>query len=185
LLWVNLITDSLPAIALGMDPNDPNNMKEKPRDPKESIFSRGGLRDTIMFWAIITVAVLLAYFSSAWVHGANVATYFADADNLNHAQTMAFTTLAFCELFHMIGMSNTKRSFIHVFKNKNFMMLIAFIAGVALQFAVIYLPGVKDIFNTAQLDGKEWLVTFLLALIPLVAHEIIVFIHYLIKKFKK
>ncbi len=184
LLWVNLITDSLPAIALGMDPNDPHNMKEPPRDPKEGIFARGGLRNTIMYGAIITISVLLAYFSSAWIHNVSVTEYANNPELLNHAQTMAFTALAFCELFHMIGMSNTKRSFIHIFKNKNWMMLVAFVTGIALQFAVIYLPGVNQIFKTAPLEWSEWLITAGLALIPLIAHEIIVLINHLLKKKK-
>lgn len=183
LLWVNLITDSLPAIALGMDPKDPNAMKEKPRDSNEGIFANKGLRNTILYGAIITIAVLIAYFSSAWIHGvysfSDIKAYYDIESNLHHAQTMAFTTLAFCELFHMIGMSNLNRSFIHVFKNKNKMMLIAFIVGFVLQLVVIQVPVVRSIFNTAPLELNEWLVTALLSLIPLIAHELILLIRWI------
>lgn len=64
------------------------------------------------------------------------------------AQTMAFTTLAFAELFHMLGMSNVNKSFVHIFKNKNWMMAIAFFAGIALQLLVIEVPAFRAVFNT-------------------------------------
>ena len=185
LLWVNLITDSLPAIALGMDSTDPNVMREKPRDPNEGIFARGGLFNTILYGVIITLAVLLAYFSSAWMAGAytyaDINTYFSNPDNLHLAQTMAFTTLAISELFHMLGMSNLNRSFVNVFKNRNIMMLIAFIVGLGMQLLVIQVGPISQIFNTRPLEWFQWLVCAGLALIPLIAHEIIV----LIKKNQK
>ena len=189
LLWVNLITDSVPAIALGMDPKDPNIMKEKPRNPKENFFSNGGLWITIGYGAILTIAVLLAYFSCGWLHGyftySEISAFYADPLYLHQAQTMAFTTLAFGELFHMIGMSNIKRSFVHTLKAGNKMMYLAFALGIALQLFVIQVPGVQDIFDTTSLEIGEWLVTAALALIPLVAHEIIVFVLWLKKKFSK
>ncbi|MBE5753534.1 MAG: cation-translocating P-type ATPase [Clostridiales bacterium] len=191
LLWVNLITDSLPAIALGMDPKSANIMKEKPRDPNEGIFANGGFKNTVMYGAFITVAVLLAYFACGLIELNAIGQSFSfsavkelfstDADVLHKAQTMAFTTLALSELFHMLGMSNLERSAINVFKNNNKMMYLAFIAGVALQLIVITVPGVNDVFSTAWLTGAEWLVTALLSLIPIIAHEIIV----LTKKIRK
>jgi len=190
LLWVNLITDSTPAIALGMDPKNPNIMKDKPRDPKESFFSHGGLKITIGYGAILTIAVLLAYFSAAWVNGvfefnAIKDLYGNNQDILHLAQTMAFTTLALGELFHMVGMSDIKRSFVHVFKSKNWMMLIAFLAGVALQILVIEVPGVTKVFSTAPMDGIHWAITAALSIIPLVIHEVIVLILFIKDKLAK
>jgi len=183
LLWVNLITDSLPAVALGMDPKDPNNMKEKPRDPNEGIFAHGGMLTTIIYGLFLTVAVLISYFTHAWLNGYYsydaIQAFYADETQLHFAQTMAFTTLAFGELFHMVGMSNIKRSFVHVFKNKNWMMLLAFGLGVCLQLFVIETPVVNQIFSTANLDWREWLVTFALSVIPLVCHEIYVLVHFI------
>ena len=190
LLWVNLITDSVPAIALGMDPKDPNIMKEKPRDPKENFFSNGGLWITIGYGAILTLAVLLAYLSCGWLNGCFTyesvsALYNSNPEMLHQAQTMAFTTLAFGELFHMLGMSNIKRSVIHALKAGNKMMYLAFVLGIGLQLFVIQVPGVQDIFSTTSLSWQEWLVTASLALIPLVAHELIVFILWIKKKLSK
>jgi len=182
LLWVNLITDSLPAIALGMDPKDEGIMKEKPRDPSEGIFAGGGLVNTVLYGAIITLAVLLSYFSCAWIHGAfgfseMRALFSENEDILHQAQTMAFTTLAFCELFHMAGMSNLKRSVLHTFKNRNTMMALAFALGILLQIFVVETPVVQDVFSTYNLSGKEWLITALLSLVPLLFHEIMVLVH--------
>ncbi len=190
LLWVNLITDSLPAIALGMDPKSRDIMKEKPRDPKEGIFANGGLFNTVFYGAAITVAVLASYFICAFLNGAvsffDARTLLAQSpDFLHHAQTMAFTTLAFCELFHMLGMSNTKRSVIHVFRNKNLMMLIAFLGGLTLQLAVVEIPFISALFSTFNLSLKEWGITFLLSLIPLLIHEIAVFVRYMMQKRKE
>ena len=192
LLWVNLITDSLPAIALGMDPKDPHNMKVPPRNPKEGIFANGGLIKTIGYGAVITVAVLLSYFACAWVHGAftydAIYNLYQNEDMLHHAQTMAFTTLAISELFHMLGMSTGDKSIINVFKKKNIMMLIAFIVGLGLQFFVILTPGVNVIFKTnleTPFGFLEWIITGLLSLLPLIVHELVVFIKWIKTKFKK
>ena len=189
LLWVNLLTDSLPAIALGMDPYDPNNMKEKPRDPNEGIFAKGGLRDTIIYGALITISVLCAYFSAAWLQGEFSlmeikALYESNPTLLHEAQTMAFTTLAFSELFHMLSMSNLKRSGFSVFKKKNWMMLIAFVVGIGLQLFVIETPVIRDIFSTANLDPNEWILTLVLSIFTFLVHEIIVLVTFICNKIK-
>ena len=98
---------------------------------------------------------------------------------------MAFTTLALSELFHMVGMSNVNKSFVHVFKNKNWMMAIAFGAGLILQLFVIEVPGVQNVFKTANLDWREWLITAAFSVIPLVIHEIVVLIKFIKRKASK
>lgn len=189
LLWINLITDSLPAIALGMDPKDPNAMKEKPRDAKESLFAHGGYLTTIGYGAVITISVLIAYLSGFWVNGiysySDIVNVASNSPILLQARTMAFVALAFSEIFHMVGMSNQNRSFIHVFKNKNYMMLIAAIVAVALQLAVIEIPFMRDVFSTSDLTVTEWLITAAMCITPLIVHEIVVLIKFIIKKTKK
>ncbi len=189
LLWVNLITDSLPAIALGMDPKDPNNMKEKPRNPKEGLFAKGGTFLTLGYGACITICVLLSYFAACWFEGVYDYSGMLNLLNTNNevlhlAQTMAFTTLAFSELFHMVGMSNIRKSFVKVFKNHNWMMVIAFVLGIALQLFVVEVPGVNQVFDTAGLlmDWQHWLVTMAMSILPLVIHEIVALILYIKKK---
>ncbi len=188
LLWINLITDSLPAIALGMDPKDKNIMKEKPRDPKDGVFAKGGFRDTILHGMFISIAVILAYLSAYWLNGITSWSAIANCSDTGvilQSQTMAFTALGFAELIHMVCMSSTERSFIHVFKNKNWMMLIAFAVGVGLQFFVVLVPGVQEIFSTTKLGWQEWLITAGASLVPLIAHEIIVLIKFIVRKVRK
>jgi Ca2+-transporting ATPase len=190
LLWINLITDSLPAIALGMDPNDPNNMKDKPRDPKEGVFAQGGLKTTLIYGVLFTAAVVLAYFCGAWLHpeyhGGSIKEFFeSNPQALKQAQTMAFVTLGFSELLHMLGMSNTRESFVKVFKNKNLMMLVAFVFGVALQLFVVEVPFMRDVFKTENLSLKDWLFTLIFSFVPLIGHEIIVLINFIKKKLNR
>lgn len=187
LLWINLITDSLPAIALGMDPKDKGIMKEKPRNPNETIFAHGGLRDTIMHGSFITIAVIIAYLSAFWLNGItdyNAIAHIADTNKavLLQAQTMSFTALGFAELIHMVCMSSVEHSAFKVFGNKNWMMLLAFVLGAGLQFFVVLTPGVQDVFKTSSLDWHEWLITAAAAFVPLVAHEIEVLIKHIIRK---
>ena len=187
LLWINLITDSLPAIALGMDPKDEGIMNQKPRNSKEGIFAHGGFRDTVLHGVFITIAVIIAYLSAFIFNGCTSYDAIVNASNdvIRQAQTMAFTSLAFAELVHMVCMSNTEKSFVMVFKNKNWMMGLAFLVGVGLQLLVIEVPFMRDIFSTSDLSAKEWLVTILASIVPLVAHEVIALIKYLARKKRK
>ena len=85
----------------------------------------------------------------------------------------------------MIGMSDVNRSFVHVFKDKNWMMLIAFVAGIVLQLFVIETPGVQQLFSTANLSWEEWLITLAFSFIPLILHELIVLFHFIRRKLNK
>lgn len=187
LLWVNLITDSLPAVALGVDPKDPNNMNEKPRDPKENFFAHGGAKTLILYSVIITLGVVLAYFSIGWLNGAGTYSeiknlYEVNPDLLHKARSMAFATLAIAELIHMVDMSADKHHFHIVFTRKNWLMLFAFIAGFLLQVLVIEVPFISKVFNTHELSGWEWLIVVGLSLLPLIAHEIVVTINHIKQK---
>lgn len=183
LLWVNLVTDSLPAVALGMQPKEQGLMNEKPRDPHEGIFANGGMLITLLYGAILSISVILAYFVPAWMHmdevnaiGGIKQFYEANSGILDQARTMAFVTLAFSELTHMIGMSDVKHSFIHIFKDKNWMMALAFALGIVLQIIVVMVPGINSIFKTSWLSLMEWLITIGLCLIPIVIHEFLVLV---------
>lgn len=250
LLWINLITDSLPAIALGRDDKDPNIMNEKPRNPKDGVFAHGGFTFCLFYGFIIFLVVFAAFLVPVLIgitHTAystsNMAvinysegirwTQLMEAEDLKDAitntlgmswddiaanglsaaqlaqvnsvlsanmnkygqyltdgslvfdearaaitifedaRTMAFTTLAFAELFHMLGMSNLKRSFIHIFKGKNWFFIVAFGAGVLLQVIVAEVPGLTNLFlgHSNGLCIEYWCYSILLALVPLIAHE--------------
>ena len=191
LLWINLITDSIPAIALGVNPKDKNVMDAKPRKKYESFFSHGGIKVTFGYGIIITIGVVIAYFIPAWIYGAYSFSAIRDLYNQDHsvylltARSMAFSTLAFSELFHMLGMSNLDKSFVCIFKNKNWLMYLAFFIGFLLQIFVVQVPGVNNIFKTKGLDITQWLIVLGLSFMPLLVHEVVVLIKFLHKKVAK
>ena len=190
LLWINLITDSLPAIALGMDKTSSDVLDEKPRDPGESVFAHGGMALILIRGAVLTASVLVSYFAAFWLNGAFSyeaikAMSESDPDVLHQAQTMAFTTLAFGELLHMFAMRSPDKSAFTVFKSGNVMMLIAFLVGIALQFAVIEIPPLQMIFKTANLSAYEWVVTAICSLLPIIWHETVSIIKWIRKRIKK
>jgi Ca2+-transporting ATPase len=199
LLWVNLITDSLPAIALGADKKPDDIMHDEPRNPEESLFSHGGYAITFGYGALIGIATLVAFLIKpvAYMNANGIAFSLANLrsvltdDSLSalceEAQSMAFCVLSFSELFHMLGMTDVKHSFVRVFKDKNLMLWLSFFLGMALQFFVIETPGVHEFFKVYTLhdDPIDYLWVFLLAITPLVAHEIVVFCLFLKKKMRK
>jgi Ca2+-transporting ATPase len=89
------------------------------------------------------------------------------------AQTFAFTVLAMSQVFHMVGMTDIKHSFINVFRSKNWMLLVAFVAGFGLQVLVTEVNPLALVFGTTKLQGMEWLELIGLAIVPLVVHEIL------------
>jgi len=191
ILWINLITDSLPGLALGVDPKDNDIMKAKPRDPNESLFAHGGLIFTVYNGFMIAGLTLGAFLWSPvmhlnaegmaitlenikWMLGQTLIVNGADYSIIEHAQTYAFTTLGVSQLFHAIGMRNYDKSLfkMKMFDNKS--MIAAFIIGLALQIAVTEIPILTEVFETSRLTLKEWGNLILISMIPLLSHEIIV-----------
>ena len=204
ILWVNLITDSLPAVALGADEKEDGIMEDQPRNPKESLFSRGGYWITFGYGALITVTTIFAFlmipmFETDARSLADIAKILAtgydaikagdsviqEAQILRMSQTAAFCVLSLSELFHMIGMTSIRKSFIHNFKSKNWLLWLSFGLGVALQVGVVMIPGVNGFFSCASLDWAHWGYIFALSAAPLVVHEIVALILYIKKVAKR
>ena len=110
LLWINLITDSLPAIALGMDPDDPEVMKEVPRKVKSSFFSKLNIFKDLSAGASIGVVTLFAFFFAYREHGHHPAMLSAPEATLSYARTMAFLVLISAQLFYSFALRNPKKS---------------------------------------------------------------------------
>ncbi len=165
LLWLNLVTDSLPALALGMEPVEKGVMKQKPRDPNVSIFANGFAVSMVFYGVLVAIVTLVAY----WL-GEYVLSDPALADKT--ACTMAFATLVFCELTRAFAVRSEKQSIfkIGLFSNKT--MNIAFVVGLVLQLAVLLIPPFQMIFEVTSLTAVEWVVVVVLALIPLIVSEI-------------
>ena len=161
ILWVNLITDSLPGLALGVDPGNDKIMKDVPRDPKENLFANGGYFITLLFGSVIAAITLLAF-------------GMAPGDDLATAQTYAFTVLAVSQLFNAIGMRDLSKSVFKMNHTNNRMMIVAFLVGIGLQVLVTEIDIFNVLFETAHLSLKEWLMLGALSTGPLWAHELLV-----------
>ena len=197
ILWVNLITDSLPAIALGADEKESDIMKRKPRKQKESLFAKGGIPIMIGYGVLIALITLTAFFAVPIIDGGielrNIPYVFNEVCRVLNdepsirmtAQTCAFCTLGIGELFHMLGMTSTTKSFIHNFKSRNWILWVAFVLGLGLQFAVVMVPGLNSFFKCSQLDANHWLMIGILSIIPLVVHEIVALILFVRSVFFK
>lgn len=184
ILWINLITDSLPALALGVDKNDGKSLMQRaPRKADESLFAGGCLSRTIFYGILIAGISLTAYFTVPWqllrtqglpFSPAHLAGLLSQGPVLLRAQTYAFTVLGMSQLFHAVGMRNMHKSIFFMNHRNNKLMIFACIAGFALQFAVTELPFFVKAFGTARLSQQEWLYLTGLAAFPLLAHELLV-----------
>ena len=153
ILWVNLITDSLPALALGMEPAEPDVMDLPPRDPRSPIFTRPLLLRVIYQGLMIAGLSLAAYLTGARV-----------SPDTGH--TMAFAVLAFSQLAHAFNVrSNTHSAFMRGKMNR--WMIPAFLSGVALQLCVLLVPFLQGLFHVAALTPAQWGLVALLSLMPL------------------
>lgn len=190
ILWVNLITDSLPGLALGVDSGDKDIMKEAPRNPKESLFAHGGLAITLFFGSVIglitltaflfnPVSALLAAGEAVTLEGVKLALM--DPEIYVLSQTYAFTVLAISQLFNAIGMRNLNKSIFKFNHFDNRMMMVAFVVGFGLQIAVTEIHALTLAFGTTELSLREWLTLTAFATAPLWFHELFVLIKYLRK----
>lgn len=178
ILWVNLITDTLPAISLGLDPDDPDVMKDKPRSIKESIFAHGSGTFVILNGILIGVLTLFAFITGLCVYtGANsiFSINFGDisTDALVHAQTMAFITLSISQLFHSLNLRSMKRSIFHVGLFSNKYLIGAIVIGIAIQAALVNLPVFNDLFEIHLLGLTDWLFIISISLLPVVINELV------------
>lgn len=184
ILWINLITDSLPALALGVDDNEGESlMREKPRRRGESLFAKGGLLCVICYGLVIGGVSLAAFLKVPYdrivaeglpISLHNVVEGLRISAVLAKAQTHAFTVLGISQLFHAIGMRDVNRSVFKMNHKNNPYMLGAFAVGIALQVAVTEITPLIHLFGTVRLGLTEWLQLIALSATPLIVHELLV-----------
>ncbi len=176
ILWVNLVTDTLPAISLGVDPGDHDVMKKKPRDPKEGFFAGGAGLRALIGGVLIGSLTLLAFAIGLNERGSSLlASKNAPEEVIVYARTMAFVVLATSQLFYSLTMRNEVKSIFQVGLFTNKWLIISIITGIGLQVGVITIPFIADAFQVHSLPLNDWLVVFGLALIPLAVNEVIKF----------
>ncbi|MCL5876218.1 MAG: cation-translocating P-type ATPase [Candidatus Bathyarchaeota archaeon] len=163
ILWINLVTDGLPAIALGVDPGDPDLMDRKPRKPTESIFTRD-VKVYLVAVPLLTSALLLtAYFlHTPWVN----------EDMLLAARTQLFTAMIAIELTIAISARSFKYPIFKVGVFKNKYLWIAVLSSFALQLVVLYTPGVQELFDVHTPELIDWAVAALYAAIVFTTLEV-------------
>jgi Ca2+-transporting ATPase len=184
ILWINLITDSLPALALGVDDNDTEElMREEPRRRGESLFAKGGFLCVICYGLVIGGISLAAFLKVPYdrilmeglplslhnvLEGLKISTVLA------RAQTHAFVVLGISQLFHAIGMRDVNVSVFRMNHKNNPYMIFAFVTGLLLQIVVTEVPFLIGLFGTIRLDMGEWLQLTALSATPLILHELLV-----------
>ncbi|NLW08003.1 MAG: cation-translocating P-type ATPase, partial [Clostridia bacterium] len=161
ILWMNLVTDGLPALALGVEPPQAGVMKLKPRKPKESIFA-GGMGYSIVWQGILIGLLSLTVYWVALSWGRT----------LEQAHTMAFGTMALSQLVHSFNARSLDQSLFSLGITSNRNLVYAFLASLTLQLMVMLLPALQGVFDTANLASSDWLLVIGASLVPLLVVEI-------------
>lgn len=181
ILWINLITDSLPALSLGVDCSDTSHfMKRPPRPKDENLFADGGLSCTVFYGLLIGFISISAFLylpiqtlraSGIAITPSHIRELLLLPDVLTRSQTYAFTVLGMSQLFHAIGMRDVDCSLFRMKHFTNKLMILAVVLGIALQALVTTVPYFIKAFGTVPLSFSDWKMLLLLAAMPLLAHE--------------
>lgn len=163
ILWINLVTDSLPALALGMEESEPDVMRQNPRPAKENLFSHGMGFDIIYQGILVAALTLVAFLIGHYIE-ADVWRYENSADGM----TMAFLTMSMAEIFHSFNVRSRKSIF--TLKRQNFYLFGAMLIAMLLTVMVIYVPFFAKVFDFTPISAKEYFIAMALAfaIIPLV-----------------
>ena len=159
LLWVNLVTDSLPAIALGLELPEKDIMERKPRDPRKSIFADG------LFGKIISEGLMVGMFTIIAFSIGN--KYYG----LEVGRTMAFISLGMLELIHSFNIKSEETIFTKKLFNNKY-LIGAFILGTILQVGIVFIPVLADLFKLERLNLVQWGITIIISVMPIIIMEI-------------
>lgn len=171
ILWINLITDSLPALALGMEDSESDSMKKPPRDSKESIFAGGLISGTVYQGILVSVLTVLAYLAgSGW--------RFVSSEK---GMTMAFLALSMAEVFHSFNMRSRHGS-IFTIKKQNIVLWGSAALATALTAAVIYIPFMAKLFDFASISLVEYMISVGIAFAVIPVVELVKLIERAVKR---
>ena len=159
LLWINLVTDSLPAIAIGLEPPEKDIMERKPVDSKKGIFADGLWSKIILEGIMIGMLTLIAFSIGNKYYGVEV------------GRTMAFISMGLLELVHSFNIKSEKSIFkVGILENK--FLIGSFILGIFVQTIVVFIPALADIFNVTNLTQTQWLITLGISILPIPIMEL-------------
>jgi Ca2+-transporting ATPase len=176
LLWINLVTDSIPALALGMEEAEKDIMERKPRDKKEGIFA-GGLGFDIIYQGImVTIITLAAYFIGGYIQ-----TGAWEISQSTHGITMAFLTMSMAEIFHSFNMRSQRNSIFKITR-QNVYLILGMVLAFSLTTLVLYVPSLADAFGFEPVSLVEYAIAIALALSVIPTVEIVKFIQRRLKK---
>lgn len=161
ILWVNLVTDGLPALALGIDPVEPNIMKRPPRPANENVITRKGAFLMLMQGAFIAFCSLLAF----------TVVLFVEKEGIGRARTAAFVVLACSQLFHSFNCRSMTESLFSIGVFTNMKLVVAASVSFVLQMAVVYVPFLQKVFKTEPLSLFDWFLVVAISSFPLWAME--------------
>ena len=173
LLWINLLTDSLPAIALGMAKNDPAVMNDKPRKPKESFFARGAGVQVVTGGLVIGLVSLFAFWFGFYNRGYSPNDASVPVDVLHYARTLAFLTLIAAQLFYALSVNNMGRPFYKSGMFTNSYLTGAILLALLLQLLVVYIPMLRDAFKLVEPSLNDWLLALGAGIIPMAVSEVL------------
>ncbi len=167
LLWINLITDCFPALALGMEKSEEGSMKAPPRDPREGIFAGGMAFDVFFQGAIVTVLVMISFIIGEFMESGRWAFV-----NSRDGTTMAFLTLSMVEIFHSLNM-RSRRGSIFTLKTHNMFLYGAMIVSLVLTTLVIEVPVLAAAFDFTPIGLREYAIALGLAVLIIPIMEIV------------
>lgn len=169
LLFINLVTDCFPALALGMEEAEPNAMSRPPRDSKEGIFAGGLFGDIIYQGILVTVLTIASYFIGNYFESG----VFAVPKGISeHGMTMAFLTMSMCEIFHSFNLRSQRKS-IFSLKGQNKVLWAAMIGSLLLTTAVLEIPFLADAFGFTPVGLTEYVIALVLAVMVIPVVEIV------------
>ena len=184
ILWVNLLTDTLPSLALGQDKVYDDVMNEHPRNINESIFAHKGYFIILIYGLIIGLLSFASYLyvplhhlmsNNLQINIPNIIYLLKNNQEiLIKAQTFAFSTLALSQLFHSFGMKNIKKSLFSKETFNNKLLNISLLFGILIQLAVTMIPFLNTTFKTSPLTIIEFIIILLFSMIPLYIHELVI-----------
>ena len=163
ILWINLVTDGFPALALGVDPVNPNIMNQPPRPTHEPVVTRSGALLMLTQGVFMAICALFAFAFMFYLAG----------ESLAHARTAAFVVLACSQLFHSFNCRSQKASVFKLGLFSNPSLIYAFLFSFALLMMVVYLPLFQQIFKTEAILGAHWIYVIIISSLPLWGMEII------------